>query len=280
MQDFVSALYPYVFYGTVLLLMLAEMVRPLRPAGQSIDRRWPTNIGLYLISLVLQRLIAPASALLAAEAANADGGAGLLGFTPMWLSVVVGVLLLDLWKYIEHRLLHRVAILWRMHVVHHSDTQADFTTTERHHPLETIVGAVTLSGLVYLLDVPAVAVALYVLLASPVALFSHANVRLGTDLERRLRWFVATPNFHAVHHSAERVETDSNYGVLLTLWDRLFATYRVPTTLAADNRTIGLEYFRDVRSTRLDRVLMQPFLSFETSRADAAGQCQADQTGV
>lgn len=280
MQDTVSALYPYVFYGTILLLVLAEMVRPLRRMVASVDRRWSTNIGLFLISLAIQRLIAPASAILAAEAAYRGGEWTPLSTMPEWVAIVIGVLLLDLWKYAEHRLLHRVAVLWRLHVVHHSDTEADVTTTERHHPLETVAGALALSGVVFLLGVPPLAVALYVVLASPVALFSHANIRLSTELERRLRWFVVTPNFHAVHHSAKRFETDSNYGVLLTLWDRLFGTYRVPTEEAASNRTIGLEYFRDARSTRLDRVLLQPFLSFETYRAEHANQRQADRATV
>lgn len=277
MQDLVSTLYPYVFYGTVLVLLLAEAVRPLRPAGASVDRRWPTNIGLFVISLAVQRVIAPASALLAAEAAGRGAGSTLLGALPVWLSIIAGVIALDLWKYGEHRLSHRIAILWRLHAVHHSDTETDFTTTERHHPLETVFGTLGLSTVVYLLGVPPVAVVLYVLLATPVVLFSHANVRLDPRYENRLRLLLVTPVFHAVHHSAERRETDSNYGVLLTLWDRLFGTYRVPTPDAASARTTGLEYFRDARSARLDRVLLQPFLSFEDHRCDPAEQRRADR---
>ena len=280
MQDTVSALYPYAFYGTVLALALAETMHPLRQGGVSVDRRWPTNVGLFLISLGIQRLIAPASAILAAEAARRSNGFVMLADAPGWLSIPAGVLLLDLWKYFEHRLLHRSAILWRVHAVHHSDTEADFTTTERHHPLEVVVGALALSGIVYLFGVPPTAVALYVLLASPVTLFSHANMQLQTNLERRLRWVIVTPDFHAVHHSAERVETDSNYGVLLTLWDRLFGTYRVPTAQAAECRRIGLEYFRDARSARLDRVLLQPFLAFDDYRAEGESAARAGRAGA
>ena len=139
-----------------------------------------------------------------------------------------------------------------------------------------VVGTLALSAVVYLLGIHPAAVALYLLLASSVALFSHANVRLSAGFERGLRWLIVTPNFHAVHHSAARSETDTNFGVLLTLWDRLFATYREPTLQAAESRTIGLEYFRDHRSARLDRVLLQPFLSFEDYRAKDEDGRQAD----
>lgn len=251
----------YAFYGAVTILVLVELILPVRIQDQPVDRRWFTNIALFILALGVQRLLAPAAALVASEMA-VQTGRGLLQIValPAWVAVPLGVLLLDLSKYLEHRVLHAVPVFWRLHVVHHSDTDADFTTTERHHPFEVVLGMAGLFAITYLFGVPPLAVAIYILLAPPVAVFSHANIRLSARVDRYLRWFVVTPSVHTIHHSAARQETDSNFGALLTVWDRIFRTYRTSTPAQDAARIIGLEYFRDARSARLDRVLCMPFL--------------------
>ena len=101
------------------------------------------------------------------------------------------------------------------------------------------------------------------MLASVDALFAHSNLAVPRHTDRWLRLFIVTPAFHNVHHSAARRETDSNFGQLLTVWDRMFGTYQRSTPEQDAARVIGLEYLRDNRSARLDRVLLAPFLRIE-----------------
>ena len=166
-------------------------------------------------------------------------------------------LVLDLWRYWEHRFFHRIPWLWRVHLVHHSDTQIDVTTSERHHPLEYILGTVVMMGLIAALGLPAAAVGVYLLAATVVTLYSHANLRLEPSLDRLVRRLVVTPSQHAVHHSDLQPETDSNYGSVLTVWDRLFGTYVDPQDARIPR--FGLDYFRRPSDARLLRVLQQPF---------------------
>src|SRR5206468_13006037 len=137
-------------------------------------------------------------------------------------------LLLDLWRYWEHRLFHRVSLLWHIHLVHHSDTQIDVTTSERHHPFEVLISAATLLALIGALGLPAPALGLYLVIATVVALYSHANVRIPLFIDRWLNRLIITAPVHAVHHSDLQHETNSNYGSVLTIWDRLFGTYVNP----------------------------------------------------
>ena len=227
----------------------------------ALDRRWSTNIALFGLNMAVQRLLAPVSAIVAANAAI-GAGVGVFQWldTPWIAAVVLGVLALDAWKYAEHRLMHGVPVLWRLHMVHHCDTDVDFTTAERHHPIEVAIGVLGMAGVAYVFAVPPVAIMAYALAAGVVAVFSHANIRLPGPVDAALRWFIVTPVVHGVHHSAERWETDSNFGLMMTLWDRLFGTYTADTAERARRRRIGLEYFRDARSGWIDRILLMPFL--------------------
>ncbi len=262
MTESLLLLYPIAFYGMVMVLAVAELVVPGRRQSEPVSRRWVTNIGLFVVGHVVQRIFVPVSVIVVAEAAIRSGH-GVFQFTggPGWIIVAMGVLVLDLWKYVEHRLTHRISLLWRLHMVHHSDVNADFTTTERHHPLESVASVVATITLIYLLGIPPLAVAIYLLFATAISLFSHANIRLSDRVDRGLRWLIVTPAVHAVHHSAARHETDSNFGTVLTVWDRIFGTLRSSTATETAERVVGLEYFRDARSARLDQVLCQPFAS-------------------
>lgn len=269
MVDVLTSVAAYVFYGAVMLFAVAELVAPRRKSTAPATKRWCTNIGLFFCGLLVQRFVAPVSALVAAEAAGRSGVGLLNAWAPSdgWVVALAGVAALDLWRYLEHRVLHAVPLLWRLHVTHHSDIETDFTTTERHHPLETIFVSASLVLAVVLIGISPLAVALYVVLSSAVAPFSHANVRLPEGLERALAALIVTPGVHNVHHSARRAETDSNFGTLSTLWDRLLGTYRAPDRAREKARVIGLEYFRDAESARLDRVLAQPFRPFHAAAA-------------
>ncbi|WP_193368530.1 sterol desaturase family protein [Pelagibius marinus] len=268
------------FFGAAALFAVAECLSPARAPTSPIGRRWLTNLALFFFGFLIHRMLLPFTALIAAQAAG-ELGSGLFQKLSLQAAIAVplGVLFLDFWKYIEHRLFHGVPLLWRLHRVHHSDVDVDFTTTERHHPLEVCVSMLFLPSAVFILGVPDLAVGVYVLLGSIVALFSHSNVELGPAFNRRLSWLIVTPRVHCIHHSADPPETNSNYGILLTLWDRVFKTFRQEVAKSRGRQRLGLEYFRDARSARLDRVLLQPFLPAPTEQRPAAGQGALERGG-
>jgi exosortase len=242
------------FLLTVLVLFALERFRALQRHAAPGRRRWTSNVGLFLIGAVVGTLILPAGTY-AFAARQPPGVLTRLGM-PLAAQVIVTFLLLDLWKYWEHRVFHAVPFLWRFHLVHHSDTALDVTTSERHHPGEVVLGIAIMAALVWTLGLPPAALGLYLIVASVVALYSHANLRLSAALDRALSRVLVTGPVHGVHHSDLRAETDSNFGAVLTVWDRWFGTFVEPSRARIPH--VGLDYFHRPSDTRLWGVLLQP----------------------
>ena len=249
-------LYVTVFLVTAGSLLLLERIRSLQRAPVPWAGRWSANLGLLLAGNLLVSLLLPIGAVALAQ----DQRPRLLGRLdwPPGALIVLTFLLIDLWRYWEHRLYHHFTVLWRLHLVHHSDAAIDFTTAERHHPLESLASTAIMLALVVALGLPAAGIAIYVLVASVISLVTHANLRLPPALDRVLYQVVVTPAVHGVHHSALKSETNSNFGAVLTLWDRCFGTWSDPSR--TDIAHFGLEYFHRARDAGLWEALRQPLL--------------------
>jgi sterol desaturase/sphingolipid hydroxylase (fatty acid hydroxylase superfamily) len=174
---------------------------------------------------------------------------------PPVLACIVGVLVLDLADYVRHRLTHAVPLLWRLHRVHHSDLAIDVTTSLRNHPLEILLRPLFLSVAVLAFGISPLAVLLQPLIQLPILVFQHANIRLPPRLDRALAWMIVTPGIHLVHHSRVREEADSNYSTALTIWDRLFGSFRPAVPPAA----IGIDGFEQPRDQTMFGMLATPF---------------------
>jgi sterol desaturase/sphingolipid hydroxylase (fatty acid hydroxylase superfamily) len=241
-------------------MALWEVLAPWREARQGRAVRWPGNLGIVVVDILVARLLFPASAVGVALWAEA-GGHGLL----RWLEIggvwagVIGFVALDFMVWAQHVMFHRWPLLWRVHRMHHADTELDMTSGLRFHPIEILVSLATKAALIIVLGVPATAVLVFEIVLNSMAIYNHSNVRLPERFERILRWFVVTPEMHVIHHSTEQRETDSNFGFNLTIWDRMFGTYTVKPAAGYDGMTIGLDEFRDRGEQRLDRLLTQPF---------------------
>lgn len=271
MSDF-ETLYWLVFAAFVLTLLALERVRAVQRMPVRIALRWGSNIGLFVLGALVSAVLLPIG-IVAFAAQQPPGVMTGLGI-PLAVQVVATFLLLDLWKYGEHRLFHAVPLLWRCHLVHHSDTAVDVTTTERHHPLEVLISGAVLMAVVVLWRPPAVALGLYLLAATGVALYSHANVRLPAAIDGVLRRVLVTPSVHAVHHSSLQPQTDSNFGMVLTLWDRVFGSFVDPSRTRIAH--FGLDYFHRPDDTRLWRVLQQPFRFRRDLEYPARGDASLD----
>ncbi|WP_026755219.1 sterol desaturase family protein [Sediminibacter sp. Hel_I_10] len=177
---------------------------------------------------------------------------------PLWAYVLLGVLLLDFFgAYLAHYVEHKVKPLWMVHLVHHTDHNVDTTTANRHHPLESIIRfAFTLAG-VFIVGTPIAIVFLYQSLSLVATQFTHANIKLPKKLDQALSYVLVSPDMHKVHHHYVLPYTDSNYGNIFSIWDRLFGTF-----MSLDRETIvyGVDTFPDeVANGKIGDLLKQPF---------------------
>lgn len=247
------------FALVLVLLAVAERIWPARGDTRP-ARRQLSNLGLVAIDTALLRLAFPLLAVvLAAQVYARDGGLfGALDW-PLWLEIVLAVLIFDAAIYWQHRLLHAIPLLWPLHRVHHSDVAIDVTTGVRFHPLEIVLSMLIKLGLVVALGAHPAAVVIFELLLSAASLFTHADFAFPSRVERALRAVIVTPSMHRTHHSVRREETDSNYGFLLSVWDRVFGSYRARAAEPERGMPIGLPQWRDPAALGLGALLLQPF---------------------
>ena len=250
------------FAAVFVVMCLWEIVSPRRPLSVPKLQRWTHNIGLLFLNSLVLRVLFPAAAVGIAYTA-AESGWGLFNRVdlPYWLEVLVAVLLLDLAIYLQHMLMHRVPLLWRLHRVHHADLDIDMTTGSRFHTLEIIVSMLIKWAVIFLLGPALLAVLIFETLLNGMAVFNHANVRLPGTIDRLLRLLLITPDVHRVHHSILRHETNSNFGFNLSIWDRAFGTYIDQPEKGHSAMTIGIPEFRDPEQVdRLPGMLKLPFV--------------------
>ncbi len=228
-MDWLSAepLLRIAFPGLLFILMgFWECFHPARKLTFSRRYRWSHNLLLVTLNTLLVRLLMPVLPVTAAlyAAQEQSGVFHVLGLSYI-VSLIAGLVLLDLTLYLQHRIFHRVPVLWRLHRMHHADQDVDVSTGLRFHPLEIVLSVLIKVLVVWLLGVPAEAVIAFEVLLSTMAVFNHANVTLPQPFERWLRWLVVTPDMHRIHHSADLRETHTNFGFNLSCWDRWLGSY-------------------------------------------------------
>lgn len=177
---------------------------------------------------------------------------------PIWLYTIIGLLLLDLiGAYLVHFIQHKAKFLWRFHVIHHTDTWIDTTTANRHHPGESIIRFVFTTLGVLIVGSPMWMVFLYQTLSVIATQFNHANISLPNKIDVFLSYFIVSPNMHKVHHHYVLPYTDSNYGNIFSVWDRLFGTF---TTLPKEELIYGVDtHMQPEENNQLKNLLKIPF---------------------
>jgi len=239
----------------VLIALLESWRQPTNPDPSR--QRWVTNLGLFAIEQVLALTSA---GLLAGYVAFAAGRSPLTRWTdawPGWVVLVFAVVVLDAASYLSHVLSHHIKPLWRLHAVHHGDHALDVTTTVRHHPLELVPTVMALGLCAGLFGLTVVHLTFYGTLAFVVQLIAHANLRLPRQAMRRVGLVLVTPELHALHHSRRPAETNSNYGTVFSVWDRMFGTLWLRT--GSEPLEFGLDTYATARFRGLLGALTQPF---------------------
>jgi sterol desaturase/sphingolipid hydroxylase (fatty acid hydroxylase superfamily) len=247
------------FAGVLAVLAAWEIVAPARVPTIGRKLRWPGNLGVFAIDVLLVRFFLPTAAVGFAIVTETRGW-GLFGRLDLalWFEVAATIVVLDLVIYAQHAIFHRVPLLWRLHRMHHADLELDVTTGVRFHPVEILLSMLIKLAVIAVLGANPLGVLVFEVLLNATSMFNHANVRLPGRLDAWLRWFVVTPAMHRVHHSIVRRETDSNFGFNAPWWDRLFGTYRAYPAAGYERMVIGIPEFRTRNELALGRMLLQP----------------------
>ncbi|MHC4519327.1 MAG: sterol desaturase family protein [Planctomycetota bacterium] len=241
-----------------LTLLACEHIFPLRRR----KRPWHLRLLVNLIvsaGVLLVGSLAVGSASLAGIDWGMGRGVGLLHVLalPPWAAVVLGVLLMDLTFYYWHLANHKIALLWRFHNVHHLDPDLDVSTSFRFHFIEIAYSTPFRLAQVLLLGISPATYVIYQMVFTCATMFHHANVRLPFLLERWLNKVIVTPRMHGIHHSAVLSETDSNYSVIFSWWDRSHGTLVLNIRQATID--IGVPGYRKGEDNRLGSLLLMPF---------------------
>jgi len=244
---------------TFLILLALQTIMPRRALAKSGLKRIQHNFFLFVTNTLLMRFLVPLSLLGVANWVNHQS-VGIFNQVniPLWLSAITGIVLLDFAIYWQHVATHKFPVLWRMHKVHHADTDMDVTTAIRFHPLELFLSLLYKSLWVVALGVPIVAVVIFELLLFVSPAFNHSNLKLPLWLDRSLRLVIATPDAHRAHHSTIIAEQNTNYGFFIIWWDKLFGTYTLEPKHGHESMPIGLQDGVD-QCDRVDQMLFAPF---------------------
>ena len=250
----------FVVLGALALFFVLENLVPLRKQRAPLARRLVVNFALSALTYLSAALVMRPVAL------SAMGWAGNVSFgllhwitLPPVLSFIVAFLLLDLSFYYWHRLNHVVPFLWRFHNVHHSDPDMDASTGFRFHFGEIVLSTIFRAVQVGLIGVSLETFLAFELIFQIATYFHHSNLRLSLGLERVVNFVIVTPRMHTIHHSQVRDETNSNYSVIFSLWDRINRTFRwgIPVSTVS----IGVPGYAAASDNSIVELLKAPFLS-------------------
>ncbi|REE24293.1 sterol desaturase/sphingolipid hydroxylase (fatty acid hydroxylase superfamily) [Winogradskyella pacifica] len=187
---------------------------------------------------------------------------------PLWLYALLGVVLLDFFgAYLAHYVEHRIKPLWMVHLVHHTDHSVDTTTGNRHHPIESVIRfSFTLLG-IFIVGTPIALVMIYQALSLIFTQLTHANIKMPKGLDKALSYVIVSPDMHKIHHHYRLPYTDSNFGNIFSIWDRMLGTYMY---MDREKLIYGVDVFPDeVKNGNIKELLKQPFQNYEKSTLSA-----------
>ena len=240
------------FFGLLAALAAIEPLFPRRPGPMDRGARWPTNLLFTLLNFLALGVLPVSMVSVALSAEHRHWGLLNQVAFPVAISLVVTLAVRGFISFFTHYLMHMVPLFWRLHRVHHLDTELDVTTTVRFHPLEFFVQVIPAVPIVIAFGLTPWVLILYEVLDVIVTLWTHSNTRLPAGVERVLRYVLVTPDVHRIHHSAWKPETNSNYGAVFPWWDLIFGTFRATPRDGHEHMRLGLD---DVRGRAAQRPL-------------------------
>ena len=247
-----------ILLGIFILLFFLETKFQLRKRVQS---RWKRMIINFIVSIpafaLLRILFIPAMVWLAVKNEAWHFGLNYLFDAPGWLKAALAFLLLDYSNYLWHILLHKLPFMWRFHLVHHTDLDLDLTTAFRFHFGEMIASVFFRGAAVILIGVSPALVLIYEIAFEAATQFHHSNTKLPFRFEKILNKLIVTPRMHGIHHSMIKRETDSNYSIIFSFWDRIHKTVRLNIRQA--EIVTGVPSYADEKELTIGNLLRLPF---------------------
>jgi len=248
----------YLYWSGVVLFLFLELPFSYRIPTVSKTKRWIANLPLSVVNGLIYHWIyfGVIISLLSNNDTAQTGFLNYLGF-PFWLKTVLGVLVLDFFIYVWHLLNHEMPLLWRFHRVHHADMNMDVSTANRFHLGEILVSGIVRLLVIYAFGIGYFAYFLFEVLLNIAIQFHHSSIQIHPGFEKIWMLLFVPPSMHRIHHSVKIRERDSNYGVLFSLWDRIFGTF----TPKADqeNIIIGIGSHRDFSKLGFFHMMIFPF---------------------
>ena len=183
---------------------------------------------------------------------------------PLWLKILLGVMMLDfLSAWLAHWVEHKVKVLWGFHLIHHTDHEVDTTTANRHHPGESVVRFIFTCFGTFVVGAPIAIIMIYQALSVILSQFNHANISLPKKVDEVLSWVIVSPDMHKVHHHYKLPYTDSNYGNIFSIWDRLLGTFM---KLPNSEIVYGVDtYPNEKENSDIGALLKIPFKPYKSS---------------
>ncbi|GAA4738580.1 sterol desaturase family protein [Flavisolibacter ginsenosidimutans] len=251
--------------GGLLFFWILEGAVPLLEPHykKNKTRHAVVNFSFTVMHLVIQTGIAVLIVLLADWCQRQNIGLVHWVHANLLMTIVLSFFVYDLFiGWMAHFALHQTFALWRFHTVHHADNNVDATTGLRHHPVESIIRGVFFLLATVVAGAPVYSLMIYQTILVFFVAFTHANISLPHKVDNALSYFFVSPNMHKVHHHWQQPYTDSNYGAVLSIWDRLFGTYR---ELEPSQLKYGLDrYYPNEHDENFMQLLKRPFGKMKT----------------
>ncbi len=250
--------------GSLLILWFVEGAIPLLPMRYKKNkiRHAAVNLSFTLIHLIIHTGFAVLIVSLVDWAQQKQFGLVYWLNAPTWGIVLLSALVLDFFGgWFSHITEHKIPLFWRMHIIHHADNNVDVTSGLRHHPLESVWRGLFFLAGILLCGTPMYAVMIYQTILTVFVGMTHANISLPKKIDSVLSYVLVSPNMHKVHHHWKQPFTDSNYGAVFSIWDRLFGTFK---TMNKNEIRYGLDrYYPNEKDENFWELLKKPFGKME-----------------
>lgn len=246
--------------GSLLILWMIEGAIPLLPLKYKKNKARHAAVNLFftLIHIIIHTGFGVLIVLLSDWAAKEKFGLVYWFNASVVATIIISALLLDFFgAWLSHFIEHKIPLFWRMHIIHHTDNNVDVTSGLRHHPLESVWRGLFFLIAIIISGAPMYGVMIYQTLLTVFTGVTHANISLPRPIDKIMSYILVSPNMHKVHHHWKQPYTDSNYGGVFSLWDRIFGTFK---TLDPKEIRYGLDrYYPNEKDEDLIALLKKPF---------------------